>query len=282
MAMAQVSPHEFEEENAESKDGCGEAPLLPVQRRQHIIDFLHRHGAVTLQQLANALRVSLSTLRRDLDGLSAEGLVDRTHGGALLRQLSYNTFEPEFSAALELSPTEKGLIGKKAVDGLSAGQSVIFDSGSTVMEAAKIVVARRLEILAVTNDIQIAQILGASPAVRVHVFGGQLRSGSNTLIGDGVLAGVRSIRADVLLMGAHAVTENLVSETSPEVVAVKRAFICAANSCRLLVDSSKFRPRVFMEVCDISALNEVITNADIPLEESERIRSAGVQLTIAD
>ena len=46
-----------------------DVPLLPVQRRQLIIDFLHRHGAVTLQQLANALRVSLSTLRRDLDGL---------------------------------------------------------------------------------------------------------------------------------------------------------------------------------------------------------------------
>ena len=45
-------------------------PLLPAQRRQRIVDFLHRHGAVTLQQLASALHVSLSTLRRDLDGLS--------------------------------------------------------------------------------------------------------------------------------------------------------------------------------------------------------------------
>ena len=257
------------------------SPLLPAQRRQKIIDFLHRHGAATLQQLASGLRVSLSTLRRDLDALADEGLVDRTHGGALLRHQQYSTFEPEFAAALELSPQEKSLIGMAAAESLVAGQCVIFDSGSTVQEAARAVAARNIEILAVTNDIQIAQILGASPALRVHVFGGQLRPGSNTLVGDEVLAGARSIRADVLLFGAHAVTDGVVSETSSEVAAVKRALMQSATSCRLLVDSSKFRPRVFMSVCEVTELAEVITDDGAPQEEIERIHGAGVKLTVA-
>ena len=256
-------------------------PLLPAQRRQHIIEFLHRHGAVTLQQLANALRVSLSTLRRDLDALADEGLVDRTHGGALLRHQQYSTFEPEFSAALELSPQEKNSIGTAAAEALVPGQSVIFDSGSTVLEAAMAVAARNIEILGVTNDIEIARILGTSRAVRVHVFGGHLRSGSNTLIGDEVLAGASRIRADVLLLGAHAVTEGVVSEASSEVAAVKRALMRSATSKRLLVDSSKFRPRVFMTVCDVSELDEIITDDGAPQDEVERIRGAGVKLTIA-
>jgi DeoR family transcriptional regulator of aga operon len=262
-------------------DDLGNVPLLPAQRRQHIVDFLHRHGAVTLQQLANALRVSLSTLRRDLDALSDEGIVDRTHGGALLRHQQYSTFEPEFSAALELSPQEKSLIGMAAAESLVPGQSVIFDSGSTVLECAKAVVARKVEILAVTNDIAIAQILGASPYVRVHVFGGQLRPASNTLIGEEVLAGARSIRADVLLFGAHAVTEGVVSETSSDVAAVKRALMQSATSRRLLVDSSKFRPRVFMSVCNVADLEEIITDDAAPRDEIERIRGAGVKLTLA-
>ena len=255
-------------------------PLLPAQRRQHIIEFLHRHGAVTLQQMASALRVSLSTLRRDLDALAEEGLVDRTHGGALLRHQEYSTFEPEFAAALELSPLEKNRIGTAAAEALIPGQSVIFDSGSTVREAALAVAARNIEILAVTNDIEIAQILGSSRSIRVHVFGGQLRSGSNTLIGDEVLAGSRLIRADVLLFGAHAVTEGVVSEASSEVAAVKRALMGSATSKRLLVDSSKFRPRVFMTVCDLSGVDEVITDDGAPLDEIERIRGAGVKLTM--
>lgn len=256
-------------------------PLLPVQRRQHIVDFLQRHGAVTLQQLATALRVSLSTLRRDLDTLADEGIVDRTHGGALLRHQQYSTFEPDFSAALELSPHEKSQIGFAAAESLVPGQSVIFDSGSTVMEAAKAVVERNIRILAITNDLQIAQVLGTSPVIHVHVFGGQLRPGSNTLVGEEVLAAARSIRADVLFFGAHAVTEGVISETSPEVAAVKRVLMQSATSRRLLVDSSKFRPRVFMSVCKVSDLEEVITDEGAPLEELERIRGASVKLTIA-
>ena len=70
-------------------------PLMAAQRRQRIVEFLQRHGAVTIGQLEQALGASLSTLRRDLDALAAEGVVDRTHGGALLRQQaqSYSTFE---------------------------------------------------------------------------------------------------------------------------------------------------------------------------------------------
>ena len=256
--------------------------LFPVQRRQRIVEFLHRHGAVTLQQLSNALEVSLSTLRRDLDALAQEGIIDRTHGGALLRHVSYKTFEPDFSAALELSPTEKYQIGKCAAQNISPGQSVIFDSGSTVLEAAKVIVAMKIDILAATNDLQIAQVLGTSPHIRVHVLGGQLRPRSNTLIGEGVLADAQSIHADVLLMGAHALTDNVVSETSPEVAAIKRAFINAATTRKLLIDSSKFRPRVFMQICHVTDLSEIITDAGVPKEEARKIQSTGTKLSIAE
>ena len=257
------------------------APLLPVQRRQRITDFLHHHGAVTLQQLTDALHVSLSTLRRDLDSLAEEGIVERTHGGAILRYQQYSTFEPNIAAARDLSPREKSTIGIAAAEALVPGQSVIFDSGSTVLEAAKAVVARKIEIVAVTNDIEIAQILNSSPYVQVHVLGGRLRPGSNTLVGEEVQNDARAIRADVLFFGAHAVSENIISETSTEVASVKRTLMKSANSCRLLVDSSKFRPRVFMSVCNITELAEVITDEGAPQDELERIRSAGIKLTIA-
>ena len=254
--------------------------LLPVQRRQRIADFLHQHGAVTLQQLADSLRVSISTLRRDLDALAAEGVVERTHGGAILKHQQYSTFEPAFNAAVELSPREKFLIGQAAAESLVPGQSVIFDSGSTVLEAAKAVVNRKIGIVAVTNDIEIAQVLNSSPLNQVYVFGGHLRPGSNTLVGEQLQTAAKAICADVLFFGAHAVTDNVISETSPEVAAVKRALMKSANSCRLLVDSSKFRPRVFMTVCNAMDIAEVITDDGAPSEELERIRSAGVKLSV--
>jgi DeoR family transcriptional regulator of aga operon len=254
--------------------------LLPAQRRQRIVDFLRRHGAVTLAQLEQALDVSLSTLRRDLDALAAEGVIDRTHGGALLRQQGYTAFEPDSVASSELSPREKRAIGAAAAAALQPWQSVIFDSGSTVLEAARAAVQRGIPFTAVTNDLAIAQVLGSSAQVQVHVFGGHLRPGSQTLVGDALIESARALQADVLLCGAHAVTEGVLTETSPEVAAVKRALMRAAVCRRLLVDASKFRPRTFMQVATLAEVEEVICDDGLAAEEVERIRTLGKRLTL--
>lgn len=258
------------------------SPLMPVQRRQHIIDFLQRHGAVTISQLEQALGVSLSTLRRDLDTLAAEGVVDRTHGGAVLRQhvASYGTFEPETAAAAELSPREKAAIGQMAAQQLVPLQSVIFDSGTTVLEAARAAVKRGIPLTAVTNDLAIAQVLGQSPQIQVHVLGGTLRPNSPTVIGQSLVHQASAFQADLLLMGAHAVTQDLVSETSAEVAAAKQALMRAAHRRVLLVDSSKFRPRAFMQFARLQEIDHLITDAGLPAADEERLRALPLQLSV--
>jgi DeoR family transcriptional regulator of aga operon len=254
--------------------------LLPAQRRQRIVDFLRRHGAVTLAQLEQALEVSLSTLRRDLDGLAADGVIDRTHGGALLRQQGYTAFEPDSVASSELSPREKRAIGAAAAATLQPHQSVIFDSGSTVLEAARAAVQRGIPFTAVTNDLAIAQVLGGGQWVQVHVLGGHLRHGSQTLVGDALIEAVRAMQADVLLCGAHAITDGVITETSAEVAAVKRALMRAAVCRRLLADASKFRPRTFMQVATLADVEEIICDASLASDEAERIRTLGKRLTL--
>jgi len=254
--------------------------LLPAQRRQRIVEFLRRHGAVTLAQLEQALEVSVSTLRRDLDALAALGEVDRTHGGALLHQQDYSTFEPDRRAAAELSPREKQAIGQAAAATLQPRQSVIFDSGSTVLEAARAALQRAIPLTAVTNDLAIAQLLGSAALVQVHVLGGVLRPGSPTLTGEALIDAARAIHADVLLCGAHSVCDGVLTETSAEVAAAKRALIQAASVKRLLVDASKFRPRTFMQVAPVTAFDELITDAAVPADDAERLRGLGVKLTV--
>ena len=259
-------------------------PLMPAQRRQRIVDFLQRHGAVTIGQLEQALGASLSTLRRDLDALAAEGIVDRTHGGALLRQQAptYSTFEPETEAAAELSPREKAAIGQAAAQLLVPRQSVIFDSGTTVLEAARAAVRRGIPLTAVTNDLAIAQVLGKSPLIQVHMLGGALRPGSPTVIGQPLIEQAASLRAELLFMGAHAVTLGVLSETSAEVAAVKQALMRAANHRCLLVDSSKFRPRAFMQVGSLDDIEDVITDRGLPPAEKEHLHNLALRVTLVD
>lgn len=253
--------------------------LLPAQRRQRIVDFLRQHGAVTLTQLEQALDASVSTLRRDLDLLAADGVIDRTHGGALLRQQGYSAFEPDAQASSELSPREKRAIGQAAAERLQPHQSVIFDSGSTVLEAARAAVQRGIPLTAVTNDLAIAQVLGASPRIQVHVLGGVLRPGSSTLTGEGLVESARAIRADLLLCGAHCVTDGVITETSAEVAAAKRALIGAAGARLLLVDASKFRPRVFMQVAPVTVFQEVLTDTGATDDALDALRAQGIAVT---
>ena len=255
--------------------------LLPSQRRQFILEFLVRHGAATLSQLSRSLHVSLSTLRRDLDQLAAEGTVERTHGGVVLRHLEYTTFEPDSSVVAGMSRQEKRAIGSAAAASLLAGQSVIFDSSSTTLEAARAAAARNIPLVCITNDLKIAQVLGSAPHIQLHVFGGKLRSGSHTLIGDAVTSSVRTLCADVVFLGGHAVTDTELSETSLEIAAIKQAFIGASKKRLLLVDSAKFRPRALRHVCNLQSMDEVISDEHLAPALQERLYAAGVHLTIA-
>ena len=270
--------------NTASSTETGTPPLMAAQRRQRIVDFLQRHGAVTTGQLEQALGASLSTLRRDLDALAAEGVVDRTHGGALLRQQAsaYSTFEPETEAAAELSPLEKAAIGHAAAQLLVPRQSVVFDSGTTVLEAARAAVKRSIPLTAVTNDLAIAQVLGQSPLIQVHVLGGVLRHGSPTVIGQPLIEQAASLHAELLFMGTHAVTRSVMSETSAEVAAVKQALMRTAQHRCLLVDSSKFRPRAFMQVGLLQDIEDLITDRGLPAADEEHLRTLPLRLTVVN
>ena len=257
-------------------------PLMPVQRRQRIVDFLQRHGAVTVAQLEQALGASVSTLRRDLDALAADGTVARPHGGAVVRRgaAAASTSGPETEAAAELSPAEKAAIGQAAADALTPRQSVIFDSGTTVLEAARAAARRGIPLTAVTNDLAIAQVLGQSPLIQVHVLGGVLRAGSPTVLGHPLAEQVAGLQAELLIMGAHAVTGEVMSETSAEVAAAKQALMRSANQRWLLVDASKFRPRAFARIGSLSEIDALYTDRQIPGAEEERLRALPLALHV--
>ena len=88
------------------------------------------------------------------------------------------------------------------------------------------------------------------------------------------------MRAELLFMGTHAVTQGVMSETSAEVAAVKQALMRAANHRCLLVDSSKFRPRAFMQVGLLQDIDDLITDRDLPAAEEAFLRRLPLRLTV--
>ena len=109
---------------------------IPAHRRAMILERLRTLGSVSINDLADYLQVSASTVRRDLDELMQEGALERTHGGAISPRRLLSTFEPANASAAATS--QKAAIGKEAARRIAPGSSVILDAGSTVDAAPRV------------------------------------------------------------------------------------------------------------------------------------------------
>ena len=255
--------------------------MIPAQRRAMILDLVRRHGGASIEQLADHLRTSSSTVRRDLIFLTRQGYLERTHGGATVKTLPRTTFEPHHEIGANVAHAAKVAIGAVAASLVEDGQSVILDSSSTVLEAARWIVEREVSLTAVTNDLKIAAELATSNRIRLIVPGGTLRPRSFTLVGDPGLDFLDGLHVDLALIGIHALARQRLSETSVEVAAMKRRMMAAARQSVVLADSSKFGEPAFAQVADILQVEGLITDDEIPAEELHRLERLGVRVTLA-
>jgi DeoR family transcriptional regulator of aga operon len=252
---------------------------IPAERHARILEFLSRHGAASIHAIAAELSVSASTIRRDLDDLTETGYLERSHGGAVLRSRTLTTFEPSREIAERLALSEKIAIGAFAASLLENNQSVIFDSSSTVAEAARAVVARDMVLTAISTDIGIAQELNKSPRIRVIVPGGTMRKESLTLTGDPALGLLATINVEVGLIGIHSLAGLKPSETTLEIAAMKKALIAACQHIVLLADSTKFTNPAFCEVAKIEAFHHLVTDDGITDELRHALNQRGIKVT---
>ncbi|MGY6632162.1 MAG: DeoR/GlpR family DNA-binding transcription regulator [Alkalilacustris sp.] len=237
--------------------------MLSAERRNRILAAVRAEGAVSIADLSQSLGVSVSTLRRDIDLLDGSGLLERTRGGAVSRVAGAKTFEPETAVRSTLALPEKRAIGQKAAELIQPGQTVLFDSGTTTLEAARAAAGRAIRFTAVTNDLTIAGLLSAGVGVDVVVPGGSLRGGTPTILGSSAIEFVGRLSVDLLLLGAHAVQEGRLSDTSIDLADLKRAMIAVAERRVLLADSSKFGRSAFAAFAGAADLHRVITDEGV-------------------
>ena len=266
-----------------AKDGekpSGRSIPIPAERHARILEFLGRHGAASIHSIAGEMSASTSTVRRDLDELTERGYLVRSHGGAALRSRDLTTFEPSREIAERLALSEKIAIGTYAASLVESGQSVIFNSSSTVHEAARAAAVRDIAFTAITTDLGIAQELNSAPRVRVIVPGGTMRKESLTLMGDPGLGLLATLKVELAFIGIHSLAGLKASETSLEIAAMKRALIAASQRIVLLADSNKFSSPAFCEVVRLEVFNDLITDDRISDELRHALRERGIRVTV--
>jgi DeoR family transcriptional regulator, fructose operon transcriptional repressor len=245
-------------------------------RQSRIEQFLQQSEFASLEELANQVGASLSTVRRDLTILEAGGFVKRTHGGA---RIIPRTGEFSFSARDTHQLAEKEAIGRCCAELIKPNQSVILDAGTTVYH-----VARHLENKApqiITNSLPIANLFAAANKLEVVVSGGVIYPRLGVLVGPLAVESFANIHADVAIMGAGGLTLQGITNSHGLLIDIQRIMINAVRKVLFCIDSTKFGRQSVLPLCNLSRVSAIVTDAGAPEEMVTNLRRDGVEVIVA-
>ncbi|MEM9789153.1 MAG: DeoR/GlpR family DNA-binding transcription regulator [Planctomycetota bacterium] len=245
--------------------------MLIVERQQRLIDILQQRRSAQLEDLAQALGVSPSTVRRDLDTLVERGLVDRTHGGAILRDTPGppEPRQPTLIARMTDRLAEKQAIGRAAASLVQPHMTVLLDGGSTVIYAARQITARPLQV--VTNSLMIATDFAEDEQVELILVGGTLYPRTGVTVGAIATGTLADLHADLMFFSLAGVYGDAGFNLNLEMAQVEQAMMRQAAECVMLMDSSKFGRKSLVRVCGVEQIDRIITDDGVDAEFREAL-----------
>ncbi len=258
----------------DAEHGHRDAPSrrLAPQRQQRILDIVSSRRAARLEDLSNALGVSVATARRDVDELGAQGLLRRVHGGAVAIDVQR---EPHFEAKAVEAADEKERIAARAVGLLDPDDTVYLDSGSTVLAAARLLRGwDRLTV--VTNSLPVAIELGGH-GPRLILVGGEFRPTSQAFVGPLSRYLLENIHATKALIGTYALSvEDGLSTTDAAEAFTKSLAVDRATEVIVLADSRKLGAHSFAHAGRLNQIDVLVTDGGVDDHLVRTLQKAGI------
>src|SRR5579884_464378 len=195
--------------------------MLIVDRQKKLLEIIREQKTVQLEALAEALQVSSSTVRRDVEVLEQQGLVERTHGGVIFRPR--NTSSLALEERMREQIDAKRAIGAAAAKLVEPGMTVYLDGGSTIQYCIQQIDARPLQV--VTNSLTVANHFAADDRVELLVLGGSHYPRTGVLIGPITTQALGGLHADLMLFSCAGVFEQEVFNSNLVMAEVERLAI---------------------------------------------------------
>ncbi|QKW17767.1 DeoR/GlpR transcriptional regulator [Kitasatospora sp. NA04385] len=246
--------------------------MLGAERRKQLVQLVHGEGVAQVGELARRLKVSPSTIRRDLTDLQSEGLLARTHGGAVAPE---GTEEPVRQLRSKAFSMEKQRLGRAAAAHVAPG-STIMVTGGTTTQAMTAFLVDVPELTVVTNSLTIAVALSEHEQVDVVVLGGYLRHSEMSLLGHLTREALDELSVDMAFVGTYGVDRRGLTGAHVEEADTDRFLLRSAAKVAVLADSSKFGVRGPVRIAGPERMTYLFTDVDAPADEVAALREAGV------
>ncbi len=249
-------------------------------RRQQMLDLLEETGTLNVGELADRFGVSLVTIRKDLDELGAEGLLERTFGGAVFTHRS--RFNRSFLQRALEHRQEKLAIAAAALEYIKDGDTIILDAGTTTLALAQLLKEQVKSAFVITCSVPSALEL-ASAGYDILLLGGMVRNKSLALLGRETLRIIERYRADKAFLGSTGFTAEMGHSTpNPDDAQIKEALIRAADETYVLVDSSKYGHSCLTSFAQLRDVHLTITDSGLPHGKAKTLEAVGAKLRIAE
>jgi DeoR family fructose operon transcriptional repressor len=232
-------------------------------------------GKADVEELAACFGVSASTIRRDLQALSANRAVTRTYGGAILTPVAVSESEESFQARRALNRAAKAAIAAAALSLLRDGERLILDGGSTLEAMGKGLRHRRH--LVITNNMPLVPILSGAAEIEVVVLGGAVRALSAATTGAIAEQALRQMTADRCFLSADGVVAGRgLCEATLEQATLKALMMAQATEIVVLADASKLGRTSQPFWASLDRPWTLITDAGADPAQCRRFESRGV------
>jgi DeoR family fructose operon transcriptional repressor len=246
-------------------------------RQRKIREMLEVEEFLDMERLKVALDASESTIRRDLAGLEAEGILRRVYGGAMAIEAKDHALD--FAWQAEHLAAEKLRIAAVAASLVQENQTIILDGGSTVAAVARQLAGRSLHVI--TNSLPIAEVFGDSRQVEITLTGGYLYPRLRATVGPLCEQVLSSVTADMLIMGIGGVTEAGFSNSNTLIVGPELKMIQAARKLVIVTDHTKFGRGSVIHLAPLSEADIVISDTGLAPEYQDMLKAHGVEVMLA-
>lgn len=261
--------------------------LLAEQRRTLILDEVRRRGGVRVNELTRKLGVSDMTVRRDLDALARQGVLEKVHGGAV-PVVEASTHEPGFEAKSGLEPTAKEDIARAAAELVSPGAAIALSGGTTTFALAHRLVDVP-DLTVVTNSVRVADVFhaaqrtsGARQGAATVVLTGGVRTPSDSLVGPVADQAIAALHFDLLFLGVHGISvEAGLSTPNLAEAETNRRLVQSARRVVVVADHTKWGTVGLSSFASLGQVDTLVTDSGLPQEARAEVSEHLRRLVVA-
>jgi DeoR/GlpR family transcriptional regulator of sugar metabolism len=259
-----------------------EQTLIPAQRRRLIREYLEIHQIARSSTLSDLLKASEATIRRDLEFLEMQGIVERTHGGAILSQRLPK--EPAYALSAQAHPEEKRAIGRAAGMLVEDGDTVFLNSGTTTTEVLRNLRLRSdlPNITLITSNVTAALEARDAP-FEVILLGGILRPRSNSVAGRFAIDMLKQVYAKKCFVGVDGISlkYNITTPSSAEAEIAAVMIERTRGLAVIVADCSKWGVVSNFEMAKIDQIQVLVTDENLSDDARTQLEGRAIEVVIA-